>query len=169
MPLSIGALAPPFSLKSTGGRPRIVPQDGPALIAFIAGGCPVSRLIAPVLALLETAASASRYPFLIVAPDEPATLSAYAAHTKQKLEILADPSPFARFRVYKIAMTPTLVQLNKGRVMAIQEGWSREEWQRQAQAVWGFEVPDLAQIEGILPYALGTPLAMVVKQKITSW
>ena len=169
MPLAIGALAPSFSLKQGAGRPRIVPQDGPVLIAFIAGGCPVSRAIAPVLALLETAASASRHPFLLVAPDEPATLSAFAAQTKQKLEILADPSPFARFRVYKIAVTPTLMQLDKGRIMAIQEGWSREEWQRQAQAVWGIAVPDLAQLEGILPCALGTPLAAIVKQKISSW
>ncbi len=169
MPLSVGALAPPFSLKATIGRPRIVPQDGPVLIAFIAGGCPVSRLIAPVLALLESAAEASRYPFLIVAPDEPATLSGYAAKTKQKLEILADPSPFARFRVYKIAVTPTLMRLDKGRVIAIQEGWSLEEWQRQAQAVWGLNVPDLSHVEGIPANALGTPLAVMVKQKITSW
>lgn len=158
MVLKANAYAPPISLLDTKGRRIAVPEEGRLMIAFVSPECDTCRVIAPALEILVTSAERWHYTFYVIAGGKKTDFSAFNAKTKTRINFLLDPAPFSLRKAYGVTQTPTLFLLNDHKVEAVQEGWSRDEWQKAAQLVFTREMPDLSTLEGIPAFKVGTPL-----------
>ncbi len=158
MPLKIGANAPSISLSDTKGRRIAVPEDGRLMIAFVSPECATCRVIAPALEILATSAERWHYTFYVIAGGKKADFAAFAAQTKTRINFLLEPAPYALRAAYGVKQTPTLFLLNDHKVESVQEGWSRDEWQKAVQAVFTREMPDLATLDSIPAFKVGTPV-----------
>jgi thiol-disulfide isomerase/thioredoxin len=158
MTLKIGAHTPPISLSDTKGRRIAVPDEGRLMIAFVSPDCPTCLAIAPALEILATSAERWHYTFYVIAGGKKADFAAFAARTKTRINFLLEPAPFALRAAYGVTQTPTLFLLNDRKVESVQEGWSRDEWQKAVQAVFTREMPDLSTLDGIPAFKVGTAL-----------
>ena len=150
MPLTAGAVAPPFKLLDGTGAPRSLAEltaEGPALLAFFKTSCPTCRLAFPVVAELER-----RYgdavPVVAVTQSDLATTLPWLDEHGFAGPVLDDER--ARFQVsaaYGVTSVPTLVLVDGGRVIATGEAWDRERmnrWAAELGALTGREAPPVS-------------------------
>ena len=158
MLLKVGARAPRITLPDDRGRQIPVPETGLIMVVFIDPDCEATRAIAPALDVLSTSAERWHYSFYIITGGKVADFAAFKAKTRTVFNYLVDTESSRVRKSFGVKQTPTLFLIKDNKVSAVQEGWSRDEWQRQAQLVFSREVPDLSLVDGVPPFHVGTPV-----------
>jgi len=155
VPLAPGATVPAVRLVDLDARDAPLPAGRAALLFFYKGECAASDVAANVLPRFTGLPGLA---VVAVSQDDPGPTRAFGdAHGwgVAGVDVCRDPQPWPASDAFAVRATPTWLLLDAaGRIVAVSEGWSRDDANAlaaRAAQLAGAPAPVVAPDDGSLP------------------
>ena len=125
----LGETAPEISLEAIEGGRFVLTEaaaKGPTVLAFFKVSCGTCQFTFPFLERIHSAYRGQRVNFRAISQDDAQLSAQFARHYGVNFPIAVDPAPYAASRSYHFAHVPTILLVDRDRVVRFRStGFSR--------------------------------------------